>query len=51
MMLEHFGEMEAAQAIVGAIETVLAEERLRTRDLGGKADTTACGKAVADALA
>jgi tartrate dehydrogenase/decarboxylase/D-malate dehydrogenase len=51
MMLEHFGEMEAAQAIVGAIETVLAEERLRTRDLGGKADTTACGKAVADVLA
>jgi tartrate dehydrogenase/decarboxylase/D-malate dehydrogenase len=51
MMLEHFGEMEAAQAIVSAIETVLAEERLRTRDLGGKADTTACGKAVADVLA
>jgi tartrate dehydrogenase/decarboxylase/D-malate dehydrogenase len=51
MMLEHFGEMEAAQAIVGAIETVLAEERLRTRDLGGKANTEVCGKAVADALA
>ena len=30
---------------------VLAEPKLRTRDLGGPADTTACGKAVADALA
>ena len=30
---------------------VLAEPKLRTRDLGGAADTAACGKAVADALA
>jgi tartrate dehydrogenase/decarboxylase/D-malate dehydrogenase len=51
MMLEHFGEVEAARAIVGAIETVLTDERLRTRDLGGKAGTEACGKAVAEALA
>jgi tartrate dehydrogenase/decarboxylase/D-malate dehydrogenase len=29
---------------------VLAEQRLRTRDLGGAADTVACGKAVADRL-
>ena len=50
MMLDHFGETEAAAAIVKAIETVLADERLRTRDLGGKADTVTCGKAVADAL-
>ena len=26
-------------------------QRLRTRDLGGAANTVACGKAVADALA
>jgi tartrate dehydrogenase/decarboxylase/D-malate dehydrogenase len=51
MMLEHFGEIEAAQSIVSAIETVLAEERLRTQDLGGNANTEVCGKAVADALA
>jgi tartrate dehydrogenase/decarboxylase/D-malate dehydrogenase len=51
MMLEHLGETEAANAILKAIETVLSEEKLRTRDLGGKADTTACGRAVADALA
>ena len=51
MMLEHLGENEAAAAIVKAIETVLAQQKLRTRDLGGRADTAACGKAVAEALA
>jgi tartrate dehydrogenase/decarboxylase / D-malate dehydrogenase len=50
MMLEHLGETYAAQSIVGAIERVLAERTLRTRDLGGNADTGACGKAVAEAL-
>jgi tartrate dehydrogenase/decarboxylase/D-malate dehydrogenase len=50
MMLEHLGETEAAQSIVGAIERVLSERTLRTRDLGGNADTGACGKAVAEAL-
>ena len=50
MMLEHLGEAEAAGAIVHAIEDVLAEKTLRTRDLGGNADTEACGKAVADAI-
>jgi len=29
---------------------VLAEKTLRTRDLGGNADTAACGKAVAEAI-
>jgi tartrate dehydrogenase/decarboxylase/D-malate dehydrogenase len=51
MMLEHLGETEASAAIVKAIERVLTEQKLRTRDLGGPADTTACGKAVAEALA
>lgn len=50
MMLDHLGEPEAGKAIVSAIETVLKEEKLRTRDLGGKANTDACGKAVADAI-
>ena len=50
MMLEHLGETEAAQSIVSAIERVLSERTLRTRDLGGNADTDACGKAVAEAL-
>ena len=51
MMLDHLGESEASAAIVKAIEKVLAEPKLRTRDLGGPAGTAACGKAVADALA
>ena len=37
-----------AASIVGAIERTLGERTLRTRDLGGNADTTACGKAVAE---
>ncbi|KQP30409.1 tartrate dehydrogenase [Methylobacterium sp. Leaf102] len=50
MMLEHLGETAAAAEIVSAIERVLVEPALRTRDLGGRATTEACGKAVADAL-
>src|ERR1700742_3373012 len=48
MMLEHLGEKTAAASIVAAIERTLGERTLRTKDLGGNADTTACGKAVAD---
>ena len=51
MMLDHLGEGEAGRSIVAAIEHVLGEKTLRTRDLGGNADTSACGKAVADAIA
>ncbi|MGI6247451.1 MAG: tartrate dehydrogenase [Pseudochelatococcus sp.] len=50
MMLDHLGEAEAAAAIVQAIEAVLKEPALRTRDLGGRADTVTCGKAIADAI-
>jgi tartrate dehydrogenase/decarboxylase/D-malate dehydrogenase len=50
MMLDHLGEKEAGQAIVDAIERVLGEKTLRTRDLGGNAATVACGKAVAEAI-
>ena len=39
---------EGGNSIVDAIERTLGERTLRTRDLGGNADTTACGKAVAD---
>lgn len=48
MMLEHLGETEAAAALVRGIERTLAQPSLRTRDLGGQADTQTCGKAVAD---
>jgi len=50
MMLDHLGETRAATSVVAAIETVLREPRLRTRDLGGPASTQACGRAIADAL-
>ncbi|HLN10948.1 MAG TPA: tartrate dehydrogenase [Xanthobacteraceae bacterium] len=50
MMLEHLGEPAAAAEIVAAIERVLAEKTLRTRDLGGNADTVTSGKAIADAI-
>ncbi len=51
MMLDHLGHHDAGAAIVSAIEAVLADEKLRTGDLRGKADTVTCGKAVAEALA
>jgi len=51
MMLEHLGQPKAAQGIVAAIEAVLSEPRLRTRDLGGSATTVECGKALAQAVA
>jgi tartrate dehydrogenase/decarboxylase / D-malate dehydrogenase len=51
MMLDHLGEPEAARAIERAIEEVLSRPETRTRDLGGKLSTEACGKAVAALLA
>ena len=51
MMLEHLGEKAAADAIMKAIEMVLAEPSLRTADLKGSADTITCGKAIEQALA
>ncbi|MDQ1155962.1 tartrate dehydrogenase/decarboxylase/D-malate dehydrogenase [Sphingomonas sp. SORGH_AS 950] len=50
MMLDHLGETAAAASIVTAIETVLASEGGRTRDLKGSADTVQCGKAIAAAI-
>lgn len=46
MMLEHLGYRDAAEAVIRAIETVLAEGP-RTPDMGGKASTSDVGKAVA----
>lgn len=51
LMLDHLQQSEAAASIVAAIEKVLLQPDLRTRDLGGAADTKTCGTAVADALA
>ncbi|MBN9613703.1 MAG: tartrate dehydrogenase, partial [Actinobacteria bacterium] len=54
MMLEHFGETEAAAAVLTAIEDVLAngaETGVLTPDLGGKATTTTLGAAIAERIA
>ena len=49
MMLEHLGHQSAAEAMVRAIEAVLADGP-RTPDMGGTASTSDVGKAIADAL-
>ncbi len=46
MMLEHLGHADAANAVMRAIELVLAEGP-RTPDMGGKAMTSDVGKSVA----
>jgi len=51
MMLEHLGEVAAAEAIVAAIETCLADGGPRTRDMGGQAATFEVGKAIAEIVA
>src|SRR5216683_5023897 len=50
MMLDHFGESAAAQAVERAIAEVLADGTTRTPDLGGNAGTKDMGAAIAAAL-
>ena len=50
MLLEHLGHATAAQAIVKAIETVVADGKSVTRDLGGKASTREAGDAVSSLI-
>jgi tartrate dehydrogenase/decarboxylase/D-malate dehydrogenase len=49
MMLEHLGHTDAASAIVTAIERVVTDGRLLTRDLGGQASTVELADAIAAA--
>ncbi|MBO0905196.1 tartrate dehydrogenase [Jiella sonneratiae] len=51
MMLDHLGHPQAAQAVIAAIETVIADAASRTRDMGGKANTAECGAAIASVVA
>jgi tartrate dehydrogenase/decarboxylase/D-malate dehydrogenase len=51
MMLEHLGEVAAADAIVAAIESCLKNGGPRTRDMGGQAGTEEVGKAIAEIVA
>jgi tartrate dehydrogenase/decarboxylase/D-malate dehydrogenase len=50
MMLDHFGETAAAQAVERAIAEVLADGTTRTPDLGGNAGTKDLGAAVTAAI-
>ncbi|MGH9804263.1 MAG: isocitrate dehydrogenase (NAD(+)), partial [Candidatus Acidiferrales bacterium] len=50
LMLEHLGEKEAAARIQSGIESVFAEGRHLTRDLGGTASTTEFTDAVIAAM-
>jgi len=50
MMLEHLGEQAAADALVQAIEATMTEPDGRTADIGGHADTAACGGAIREHL-
>jgi tartrate dehydrogenase/decarboxylase/D-malate dehydrogenase len=51
MLLDFLGHKPAAQAIVAAIERLLADPKApRTPDLGGRATTSEVGRAIADAV-
>ena len=51
LMLDHLGHPQAANAIVQAIERVLADPSApRTGDIGGRAKTVDVGRAIAEAL-
>ncbi len=47
MMLDHVGEDEAGDRLRRAIEATIAQDNVRTRDLGGRASTTDFARAVA----
>jgi len=46
LMLEHLGEVEAARAVERAVEEVLEDASVLTRDMGGSASTVELGCAV-----
>lgn len=51
LMLQHLGYAAVHDNILDAIEKVLAEEKVLTRDMGGNASTQALGEAVVAVLA
>jgi isocitrate dehydrogenase (NAD+) len=50
MMLDHIGERDTSERIRAALDSVLADGRVRTRDLGGEATTTEFTDAICKAL-
>ncbi|HET6610852.1 MAG TPA: isocitrate/isopropylmalate family dehydrogenase [Kofleriaceae bacterium] len=50
MLLDHVAQPEAAARVRKGVMTALADDRTRTRDLGGQADTATYTAAVIDAM-
>lgn len=50
MMLEELREIDAAKRIMNAIEEVLREGRIRTKDLGGSSRTSEMGDVIAETV-
>ena len=50
LMLEHLGEVDAARRLMQAVESVTANAKLHTRDLGGTATTAEVTDAVCAAI-
>src|SRR5579863_763916 len=50
LMLEHLGHAEAAGVLVRAIEKTLRDSDVKTRDMGGKANTVEMGQAIEQAV-
>jgi tartrate dehydrogenase/decarboxylase/D-malate dehydrogenase len=51
MLLEHLGELDAAQTLMAVIEQVTADPALHTRDLGGSATMDQVTQAVCERIA
>jgi len=51
MMMQHLGNQAMHDLMIEAIETVLREGKLLTRDMGGKTSMEELGRAIADAIA
>jgi tartrate dehydrogenase/decarboxylase / D-malate dehydrogenase len=50
LMLDHLGHPEAARVLERAIETTMRESDVKTRDMGGKANTVEMGQAIEQAV-
>ena len=50
LLLEHIGETEAAGKVINAIQAVLEENRVLTKDIGGQATTEEMGTAIIEKL-
>ncbi|UCB44807.1 MAG: 3-isopropylmalate dehydrogenase [Spirochaetota bacterium] len=50
MLLDHIGLQESAQRVQKAIQSILSEEKVKTRDMGGNSKTSEVGDAIVSHL-